>query len=65
MAVGDGANDALMIEIAGTGVAYHAKPLLQKIAHVSINFNDLRALLYIQGIAKQDWVTPTPIFSLS
>jgi phosphoserine phosphatase len=55
IAVGDGANDALMVEAAGMGVAYHAKPRLQKAAKVRIRFCDLRALLYIQGIPRSDW----------
>jgi phosphoserine phosphatase len=50
LAVGDGANDADMIMAAGLGVAYHAKPTLQKIAHASINHTDLTSLLYFQGL---------------
>jgi phosphoserine phosphatase len=49
MAVGDGANDLAMIEAAGLGVAYHAKPLVAAKARVCINHGDLTALLYLQG----------------
>jgi phosphoserine phosphatase len=49
MAVGDGANDLSMIERAGLGVAYHAKPMVAKAASAAIQHNDLTALLYLQG----------------
>ena len=49
MAVGDGANDMLMIQEAGLGVAFHAKPILEDKADVVIKHTDLSALLYIQG----------------
>ncbi|MCI5048731.1 MAG: phosphoserine phosphatase SerB [Rickettsiales bacterium] len=57
LAVGDGANDLPMLKTAGLGVAYHAKPKVQEAANVVVNHNDLSALLYIQGIAKSDWVS--------
>lgn len=57
MAVGDGANDIPMIELAGMGVAYHAKPKAAAAADAAINYTDLSALLYIQGIPSSDWVT--------
>lgn len=53
IAVGDGANDADMIEAAALGVAYYAKPLLQQKAQASVNYTDLTSLLYFQGY-KQD-----------
>ncbi len=49
MAVGDGANDLAMIQRAGLGVAYHAKPVVAEAAGAAINHNDLTALLYLQG----------------
>ena len=55
MAVGDGANDIPMIELAGLGVAYHAKPKAVMAADVSIKHNDLTALLYVQGIPSREW----------
>jgi len=57
LAVGDGANDAGMIERAGLGVALHAKPLLRKLADVRIDHGDLTALLYLQGYRKDEFVT--------
>ncbi|WP_373491134.1 phosphoserine phosphatase SerB [Parasphingorhabdus sp.] len=59
MAVGDGANDIPMLERAGLGVAYHAKPKAAAAADVAIRHNDLTALLYIQGIAADQWITPS------
>ena len=49
LAVGDGANDLAMIQRAGLGVAYHAKPIVAESASASIAHNDLTALLYLQG----------------
>ncbi len=56
LAVGDGANDIPMIEAAGTGYAYHAKPKARAAADVAVNYGDLTALLYAQGIARKQWV---------
>jgi phosphoserine phosphatase len=55
LAVGDGANDIPMIEAAGLGVAYHAKPKTAATAHARIDHNDLTALLYAQGYARAEW----------
>lgn len=52
VAVGDGANDLAMIQQAGLGVAFHAKPQVAAAAHVRIDFSDLTSLLYLQGIEK-------------
>jgi phosphoserine phosphatase len=49
LAVGDGANDLAMIQRAGLGVAYHAKPVVAAAAGHAIDKNDLTALLYLQG----------------
>lgn len=49
IAVGDGANDLLMLQAAGIGVAYHAKPKVQEQSKVKINYTDLNSLLYLQG----------------
>ncbi|WP_111560001.1 phosphoserine phosphatase SerB [Paracoccus sediminilitoris] len=57
MAVGDGANDLGMIQMAGSGVALHAKPAVAAQAHIRINHGDLTALLYLQGYAQADFVT--------
>lgn len=58
LAVGDGANDLGMIEIAGTGVAYHAKPVVAAAAPHRIDHGDLTALLYIQGYRYDEFVRP-------
>ena len=57
LAVGDGANDLAMLEIAGSGVAFHAKPAVAKQAGFCINHGDLTALLYLQGIPQAEFVT--------
>jgi phosphoserine phosphatase len=49
MAVGDGANDIPMLQSAGTGVAFRAKPIVQASVPFRIQNCDLTALLYIQG----------------
>ena len=58
IAVGDGANDLGMIQLAGSGVALHAKPAVAAQAQIRINHGDLTALLYLQGFADTDFVTP-------
>lgn len=55
LAVGDGANDLDMIGAAGLGVAYRAKPKVAAAADASIRHGDLTALLYAQGIARNDF----------
>ncbi|WP_233118548.1 phosphoserine phosphatase [Aggregatibacter actinomycetemcomitans] len=47
VAIGDGANDLAMMQVADLGVAYHVKPKVQQLAQVIINFTDLTALLCI------------------
>ena len=55
LAVGDGANDLAMIEAAGLGVAFRAKPILSQRAAASIIHGDLTALLYLQGFRREDF----------
>ena len=57
LAVGDGANDLAMIEAAGLGVAYRAKPIVAAQADARVDHADLTALLYFQGYAQGDFVT--------
>ena len=45
IAIGDGANDLAMMNVAGLGVAFHAKPKVQEQAQIVVNFADLTALL--------------------
>ena len=54
--VGDGANDLGMIQLAGTGVALHAKPVVAAQAGVRIDHGDLTALLYLQGYGRDEFV---------
>ncbi len=56
LAVGDGANDLAMLEAAGLGVAYHAKPTVAAKAHARVDHADLTALLYAQGIPGAEFV---------
>ena len=56
LAVGDGANDLAMIEAAGLGVAYRAKPVVAAAAGASISHGDLTALLYLQGYHRDEFV---------
>ena len=55
LAVGDGANDLPMIQAAGLGVAYHAKPKVAAAAGARIEHGDLTALLYLQGYRRRDF----------
>lgn len=54
LAVGDGANDLAMIQHAGLGVAFHAKPVVAAAAGAAIAHNDLKALLYLQGYRDEE-----------
>ncbi len=56
LAVGDGANDLPMVQAAGLGVAYHAKPIVAAAAGARIEHGDLTALLWAQGIPRSEWV---------
>ncbi|WP_244286808.1 phosphoserine phosphatase SerB [Caulobacter radicis] len=55
LAVGDGANDLAMIEAAGLGVAYRAKPIVAAQAHAKVDHADLTALLYFQGYRAEEF----------
>jgi len=56
VAIGDGANDIPMIEAAGLGVSFHAKPKAADAADAMIRFGDLTTLLYFQGYRSEDFV---------
>lgn len=56
LVTGDGANDLGMIEAAGLGVAYHAKPTVAAAAAARIDYGDLTALLYVQGYRRDEFV---------
>ena len=53
VAVGDGANDIPMLNLAGMGIAYRAKPLVREKAGQAISSLGLDGLLYLIGV--RDW----------
>ena len=55
VAIGDGANDILMLQNAGLGIAFRAKPKLQEVADMSLNHHErLDTLLYLMGFNARD-----------
>ena len=54
IAVGDGANDLGMLQAAGLGIAFHAKPFLKTNAEQSISTFGLDSILYLMGIRNTD-----------
>jgi len=54
IAVGDGANDLPMLSIAGLGIAFRAKPLVQESAKQSISTLGLDGILYLLGYRDRD-----------
>jgi phosphoserine phosphatase len=69
VAIGDGANDLDMLEVAGLGIAYNAKPLVQEAADTTVNVPYLDTILYLLGISREEiealdlehgLVTPAP-----
>ncbi|MET0181582.1 MAG: phosphoserine phosphatase SerB [Caulobacterales bacterium] len=57
LAIGDGANDLMMIKASGLGVAYYAKPIVAAEARVKIDHTSLEAALYFQGYRKSEFVS--------
>lgn len=55
LAVGDGANDIGMIKRAGLGVAFRGKPAVAEAADATIAYADLTALLYAQGVSREEF----------
>jgi phosphoserine phosphatase len=69
IAIGDGANDLDMLNAAGLGIAYNAKPMVRDAADTSVNVPYLDAILYLLGISREEieaadaeagFVTPAP-----
>ena len=69
VAIGDGANDLDMLNAAGLGIAYNAKPVLREAADTAVNVPYLDAIMYILGISREEIeaadaeagiVTPSP-----
>ena len=56
IAIGDGANDLAMIELAGLGIAYKAKPIVSQAADASIRTTDLTTVLYYLGFSSAEFV---------
>jgi phosphoserine phosphatase len=56
IAVGDGANDRLMIGEAGLGVAFQGTPALAEVADAELRHHGLDALLWVQGLRRRDWL---------
>jgi phosphoserine phosphatase len=52
--VGDGANDLLMMGVAGLGVAFNAKPKVQLEAPATLNGNSLLDILYLLGLTREE-----------
>jgi len=50
VAMGDGANDLVMMAEAGLSIAYHAKPTVQKQANTALNHSGLEGVLGLLGI---------------
>ena len=65
IAIGDGANDLPMINLAGLGIAFHAKPLVQAGARHAISTHGLDGILYLIGMRDRDVVLqPRPAKTL-
>jgi len=69
IAIGDGANDLDMLNLAGLGIAYNAKPVVQQAADTAVNVPYLDAIMYLLGISREEIeaadaevgiVTPSP-----
>ena len=54
VAIGDGANDLDMLEVAGLGIAYNAKALVQEAADTTVNVPYLDTILYLLGISREE-----------
>jgi phosphoserine phosphatase len=63
IAVGDGANDLLMLEKAGLGIAFRAKKTLREKADTSLSATGLDAILYLLGISAEELEAVTAGFS--
>src|SRR5512139_3527549 len=54
VAIGDGANDILMLGQAGLGIAYNAKEKVERMANMSLRRSRLKNILYILGITEEE-----------
>ncbi|MEZ0580601.1 phosphoserine phosphatase SerB [Nocardioides sp. MH1] len=53
VAIGDGANDLDMLEAAGLGIAYNARPVVREAADTSVNVPYLDTIMYLLGISRE------------
>lgn len=58
VAVGDGANDLPMLNRAGLGIAFHAKPIVREQAEQSVSTLGLDAVLYLLGVRDRQRLAP-------
>ncbi len=54
IAIGDGANDLDMLNAAGLGIAYNAKPVVQDAVDTTVNVPYLDTILYLLGISREE-----------
>ncbi|NQW64616.1 MAG: HAD-IB family phosphatase, partial [Actinobacteria bacterium] len=54
VAIGDGANDMEMLQSAGVGIAFNAKPKLKEIADIVLDIPNLDAVIYLLGMSNLD-----------
>ena len=54
IAIGDGANDLDMLDAAGLGIAFNAKPLVQAAADTTVNAPYLDSVLFLLGITREE-----------
>lgn len=54
IAIGDGANDLDMLNAAGLGIAYNAKPVVQAAADTAVNVPYLDTVMYLLGITREE-----------
>jgi phosphoserine phosphatase len=54
VAIGDGANDLGMLNAAGLGVAFNAKPVVREAAHTAVSVPFLDAVLYLLGVTREE-----------
>lgn len=54
IAIGDGANDIDMLEAAGLGIAFNAKPAAREVADASVNVPYLDSVLFLMGITREE-----------
>ncbi len=59
-AIGDGANDIALLQVAGMGVAFAGKDVLRAAIDLQLNHTDLTGLLFLQGYHKSEFITGEP-----